>query len=50
LPYTETIENMFADFARQINRPITLREFWLGLLNIRKAGQLGRITKKKGSQ
>lgn len=43
LPYTETFELMFADFMRQTNRTMSLRQFYLGCLNFRKSGELGKM-------
>jgi len=48
LPYTETIEQMLTDFAKQTGLTLTLREFYLGMINLRKAGSLGRLQKKRG--
>lgn len=53
LPYTETIEQMFAEFCQNSTRnpitgeTITLRDFWMGLLNLRKAGELGKLQKTR---
>lgn len=49
LPYTETIEYMLTEFAKQTQRTLTLREFWTSLLSLRKAGKLGKTNARKKS-
>lgn len=46
LPYTETFERMLTDFAKETGLTVTLRDFYTGLMNLRKAGKLGRITNR----
>lgn len=45
LPYTTTFEKMLTDFAKESGLTITLMDFYTGLMNLRKAGKLGKLNR-----
>lgn len=46
LPYTGQFEQMLADFAKESKMVLTLRQFYTGLLKLRKSGKLGKLTRR----
>ena len=45
LPYTRLFEKMVSTFTARTQRVITLRQFWMAILYMRKQGTLGKLAR-----
>lgn len=47
LPYTTMFERMLTVFAKETGLTLSLRDFYVILINLRKAGKLGKTRKTR---